>query len=154
MLKRIYDRYRRPLLLMAAFTVLFQSLEIGLVELSGDGPAQGAFAALANWYALVLFVVFPTAIVWHSAIRPETPPLVKKPADAFTLGMFTNGLLGAFSLALGMLGVMVRWVVHGWSGQTSIIAIGSLGGFVLVLPLGGVLGWTVFRLIRPRLKTR
>jgi len=107
-----------------------------------------------NWYALVLFIAFPAAIVWHSIVRPGEPPLVVKSADAFMLGMVSSGIIGAVSLALGVLGILVRWMVHGWSNQESVLVVGSVAGFLLVLPLGGAAGWVVYSLVRLRLRER
>ncbi len=146
MLKFLYHHY--PIFLNIAITGMIVIQAIALFVYYGNTMYVNLqdFNFLMMIYGLGMVTIFPF-VVTLKATKHLSQHLLQRKNMGWQLGMTLNGVVCAISWLFSFVEVFIRKTVLHQSAQqifayTAILLIGSL----LVLLLGGIIGWAAYKI--------
>jgi hypothetical protein len=142
MIRFLFRHYQR---LLIAVTAIMSVIHVGSIVVNDLGPPGLGSSTLDNImvvYGIVLFTLAPFLVACHAMTRLRQAMPDTRALRGWNLGLSLNAILGAVSVAFGILQAALRHYSLGEpESLTGNYLLVLLFGFVFVLWLGGVMGW-------------
>jgi hypothetical protein len=125
--------------------VIVSVIQIGSIvvyDVGRPGFRSNTLDNLMLVYGVVLFTLAPFLVAYHALTRLRQAMPDTRALRGWNLGLSLNAILGAVSVAFGLLQAALRhYILREPESLTGNELLVLLFGFVFALWLGGVMGW-------------